>query len=87
MIVKENLTNRGSWKLALLIQVHASHDGQIRSATIRLPTGRKLIRPLNLLYPIECGNITENTEQENSYRPLRKAAIKAREQIEKCLAL
>jgi len=47
---------RGAWKLAKVKELVQSNDGQIRSATVILPSKRILIRPLNLLFPLECSS-------------------------------
>ena len=33
----------------------SSNDGKFRTAKVLLPTKKVLKRPLNLLYPLECG--------------------------------
>lgn len=45
---------RGSWKLARVTRLIKSKDGHIRAAEVMLPSKKLLIRPLNLLYPLEC---------------------------------
>ena len=46
----------GTWKLAKVKELIQSNDGQTRSATVILPSERLLIRPLNLLFPLECSS-------------------------------
>ena len=50
--LKENLS-RGVWKLGKIIQLIESGDGEIRAAPLLLPTKNIMIRPINLLYPLE----------------------------------
>ena len=52
VLIKEDMP-RGVWKMGKIIKITQSADGQIRSAEMILATGRKLIRPINLLYPLE----------------------------------
>ena len=53
VIVKDE-TPRGSWKLAKIVELNVSRDGLVRSAVVKLGSGRNLVRPLCLLYPLEC---------------------------------
>ena len=55
VIVKDD-TPRGSWKLAKIVQLNMSRDGLVRSAVVQLGSGRNLVRPLCLLYPLECSD-------------------------------
>ena len=46
--------HRGSWKLAKIVELITSNDGNIRAAKFLLSTKNVVNRPLNLLYPLEC---------------------------------
>lgn len=63
---------RGSWKLAVVQRCIESKDGQIRFAEVILPSKRVLIRPLNLIYPLECskGELDRNKEINSSRKAL-----------------
>ena len=52
VMLREELP-RGTWKLAKIQQLHNSTDNQIRAATVQLPSGRRLIRSLADLAPLE----------------------------------
>ena len=45
-----------------------SFDGQVRAARIMLASKRIIIRPLNLLYPIEYSRETDRTQEGNDDR-------------------
>ena len=73
-----------------------SFDEQVRAAKIKLASKRAISRSLNLLYPIECANETEQNHQPTDdkdsiqatdetfrQRPKREAAQKALKQIRK----
>ena len=77
----------------------SSSDGKFRAAKVLLPTKKVLKRPLNLRYPLECGNGQEveltqdeeqlkETEEDNStmLRPTRAAANRARKQMQRLLS-
>ena len=80
--------------MAKIVELNTSSDGNIRSARVRLATRKELIRPLNLLYPLECGNSKELTDTPESRddqespkpkgntRPSRQAAIQAKKLIQ-----
>ena len=53
--IKEN-TPRGTWKMGRIVELISSREGNIKAATILLPTRHTINRPLKLLYPLECGN-------------------------------
>ena len=53
--IHDNLP-RGSWKIGMIHELGESGDGQVRSARVRLPSGRMIGRALNMLHPIECNN-------------------------------
>jgi len=87
VIVKDDQP-RGQWKMATIDQLRSSHDGLIRAAVVRLPSGTLIKRPLNLLYPLESSdnqtvnqNRLRDIEEKQSERPKRKAAIAARDRI------
>ena len=79
-----------------IIELMTSYDEQVRAAKIQLASKRVISRPLNLLYPIECTNETEQshgptydkdlilaTDETLRQRPKREAAQKALKQIRK----
>ena len=93
VLVKDNLP-RGCWKIGRIVESTVSRDGNIRSVKVRLPSGRVIGRPLNLIYPVEC-SVKSGTEQgdqmpssdvpECRARPVRKAAIDANQRIKEQL--
>ena len=52
VIIKEDIP-RSCWKFGKITHLVKSTDGQIRSAKVKLSSGRIVGRPLNLLFPIE----------------------------------
>ena len=90
VIVKDD-TPRGSWKLAKIIQLNMSRDGLVRSAVVQLGSGRNVVRPLCLLYPLECSDYSSDSiasehndalrDDVKTRRPMRKAADIARRKI------
>ena len=58
---------RGSWKIGKIIELLPNSEGKVRAAKVLLATKSTVIRPLNLLYPIECerrvNDATEKSEQ------------------------
>ena len=68
-----------------------SVDGHVRSAKVKLHSGRIIGRPLKLLFPVEVSardrehyDIERNiptTETKQSRRPIRKAAERARKNM------
>ena len=90
MLVKEDLP-RGCWNMGKVIELIISADGQVRSAKVKLHSGRIIGRPLKLLFPVEVSardsehnDIERNiptTETKQSRRPIRKAAEQARKNM------
>ena len=70
-----------------------SADGHVRSAKVKLHSGRIIGHPLKLLFPVEVSardrehnGIERNiptTETKQSRRPIRKAAEQARKKYER----
>ena len=80
-------------------ELMSSSDGKFRAAKVLFPTKKVPKRPLNLLYPLECGSVqeierTQDGEQlketveatSTTWRPTRTAATRARTQIQKLLS-
>ena len=61
--IKENLP-RGAWKLGKIIKLIESEDGEIRAATLLLPTRSTVNRPINLLYPLETAPISDELNSD-----------------------
>lgn len=88
VLIKENLP-RGSWKVGRILEIIQSLDGSIRSAEVRLPTGKTTKRSVCHLYPIECTsdegenkNLEIDENQITESRPTRKAAKIAKQKIQ-----
>jgi len=89
VLVKDDIP-RGCWRMGKIEQLVVSRDGQVRSAKVKLASGKTLGRPLQLLYPIECStrnspeNIDETDEEDvrtATTRPRRRASELARQRI------
>ena len=94
VLLKEDLP-RWVWKMGKITELISSGDGKIRAAKVLLPTKKVLKRPLNLLYPLECGSVQEIETTQNggqlketvevtstTLRPTRAAATRARKQTQ-----
>ena len=92
VLIKDEDLPRGSWKLGKITGlISNSIDDIVRAACIITTSGKKLKRPLRLLYPLEGSELDiefEAMEKERSSctsqsrvieRPRRKAAVRARE--------
>jgi hypothetical protein len=84
VLIKQNLP-RSVWKLGTIDELHFSKDGLVRSAIVRLSTGKKITRPINLLVPIEVGsndevgdNICRTTGQDQSGATVSKPSCDAK---------
>ena len=89
VLIKDEIP-RGCWRMGKVIKLVTSADGSVRSAKIKMPSGRVFGRPLNLLFPIEVsGNNDCQTENKKSVDefseervlPQRKAAKEANVKI------
>lgn len=58
VLLKEDLP-RGVWKMGKITELLSSSDRKFWAAKVLLPTKKVLKRPLNLLYPLECGSVQE----------------------------
>lgn len=66
VIVQDMATKPGQYKLAKIVHLHESPDGNIRRADIEFPDGRTTSRPLKFLAPFEFQAPTEAMEQLQS---------------------
>ena len=89
---------RNTWKLAIIEELIRGNDGLVRAANIRTKNGRTN-RPITKLYPLEISAETSKEQQKqsngaeetdtrtiaenNSSRPKRAAALRARNKISK----
>ncbi len=64
VLIKESLP-RGSWKTARIQELKRSSDGNYRSAKLILPSKKAIVRPVSLLYPLECAPENDHEEAEN----------------------
>ena len=88
VLVRDESLPRERWKLAVAIQTHTSEDGLVRSATVRIPSGKRVRRPMSLLYPLQTQKPQQqptvalitaeepavNDDQAHNGRPRRQAA-------------
>ncbi|XP_077985927.1 uncharacterized protein LOC144440430 [Glandiceps talaboti] len=97
VLVEDKSVPRLRWPLALVEKLNVGNDGLVRSAVIRTRTG-KTSRPIVKLYPLEinvesenneCTATTSNTDcdttrtnDNTTTRPVRAAAVKARQRLQ-----
>ena len=79
VLIKDN-NPRLLWKLGRVLSLHPSKDGNVRSVTVKTVSGNNLIRPVSLLYPVECNVDLTVCDTSNSVnvKSTREAAKKAR---------
>ena len=63
MHLKENLPSAES-KLGKIIKLIESEDGEIRAATLFLPTKNTVNRPINLLYPLKTAPVSDELNSD-----------------------
>ncbi|XP_053381888.1 uncharacterized protein LOC128549324 [Mercenaria mercenaria] len=73
VLIKKDIP-RGDWKMGLIISLHTSSDGEIRSAKLKSTSGRIVCRPLNLLFPVELLN--KNVVPSDKERPTMECVTK-----------
>ena len=67
VIIKEEGTPRGNWKIARIENLIKSDvDGVCRAASLVLSSGRKLKRPFRLIYPLEGNGIDKKLNDDIS---------------------
>ena len=88
MLAKSEEQNRGKWKLGVVETPIEGRDGGVRA--VRLKSGKAFIeRPIQHLYPLElsCDIPTRReaqhlrAETRREFRPSRRAAVAARDQV------
>ena len=66
VIVQDDSLPKTCWKLARITEVHRSPDNEIRSATIKIESGKELRRPINRLFPLELQEAKEPDSRKSS---------------------
>ncbi|VDL76635.1 unnamed protein product [Nippostrongylus brasiliensis] len=61
VLLQEPFLPRNRWRLARIAEIPVSTDGEIRQVRLSLPNGTKTTRPINLLVPLEIGQVSENS--------------------------
>ncbi|XP_065186225.1 uncharacterized protein LOC135817053 [Sycon ciliatum] len=74
VIIREETLPRVSWPIGRIVKLHESSDGETRSATIQLPTGRTVRRSLCHLYPLECPSTPAQVSSEPEPVPATESA-------------
>ena len=71
VLLQNDLTERALWKLAIVKELLAGSDGQVRAAVVRVAdTGNLLSRSVKHLIPIEVkANIDQLLQLKSSVRP------------------
>uniref|UniRef100_A0A914WWH6 Integrase catalytic domain-containing protein n=1 Tax=Plectus sambesii TaxID=2011161 RepID=A0A914WWH6_9BILA len=70
VLIKEEGTPRGIWKLGKIIELKKGRDGETRSAKVILPNKTIINRPINLLYPLEISE--EQPQHDLTTTPVEK---------------
>ena len=70
MLIKEEGTSCGQWKLAKIASLNYSKDKEVRSAHVLLPGQMTLSRPLNLLFPLEITHDRGEKVESSSPEPI-----------------
>ena len=63
VLIKEDIP-RGCWRMGKVIKLVSSSDGSVRSAKIKMPSGKVFGRPLNLLFPIEVSGRNDSPTEK-----------------------
>ena len=71
--IKED-TPRSKWRMGKIVQLIESRDNEICVASVLLPNGKTIKRPINLLCPLKTtpeDTVTQNVEDncQNEHRP------------------
>lgn len=53
LLLNDQNTPRTLWKMVRVINLFHGRDGKVRACEVRLPNGKLLKRPVQLLYPLE----------------------------------
>jgi len=86
MLVKDDDTNRGKWKMGIVDGLITGQDGRVRAARMKTATGSHLERALQKLYPLELSCDYEPQRAQNvlsvnaaEFAPRRKTRQAARD--------
>lgn len=76
VLVNEPDISRDMWKLIKIKEIKKGKDGEARNAVIEMPHGRSLIRPINVLYPLEVDDVSNSRNQSQYSRNQYKKSDK-----------
>ena len=80
MQIKANVP-RGSWKIGKITEFLPNSEGKLRAAKVLLVTESTVNRPLNLLYPIECKSLVNDTTEKS--KQLSGSNTQSQEKLDK----
>ena len=78
--IKANVP-RGSWKIGKIIEFLPNSEGKLRGANVLLVTESTVNRPLNLLHPIECKSLVNDTTEKS--KQLSGSSTQSQEKLDK----
>ena len=78
--IKANVP-RGLWKIGKIIEFLPNSEGKLRGANVLLVTESTVNRPLNLLYPIECKSLVNDTTEKS--KQLSGSNTQSQEKLDK----
>jgi hypothetical protein len=66
VVIKDEKLARGSWRIGRIVELLQGSDGVVRSAMVKVPSGRVVRRPIALLCPFETTEETDSKEGETT---------------------
>ncbi|MCP3667475.1 MAG: hypothetical protein GY696_34110 [Gammaproteobacteria bacterium] len=76
VLIHDSDMPRSAWRLGKILSLKTAGTDrtEVKSAEVKVSTGRVIRRPINLLYPLEIPNVVSDTENETKWDPEDKAA-------------
>ena len=66
VIIKEDNIPRAVWKIGKIEKVFKGLDDRVRTAEVRLPNNKYVLRAINQLYPMEVPNLEDHDKEPDS---------------------
>uniref|UniRef100_A0A7I5EC00 Integrase catalytic domain-containing protein n=1 Tax=Haemonchus contortus TaxID=6289 RepID=A0A7I5EC00_HAECO len=63
VLIAEAVLPRNSWRIGRITKINYSPKGVVREAELRMPNGRTIRRPVNLLVPLEIGDSNQSPDE------------------------
>ncbi|KAK6016802.1 Pao retrotransposon peptidase, partial [Ostertagia ostertagi] len=79
VLLQDQSSPRSQWKMGIIQKLHPGEDAQVRTVSVRCPSGKVIKRPINMLIPLELSVTEDESEMD-----VREERMNSSSQSENC---